>query len=71
MNDLKSTGIPQDMLPMRVHVSVEFIRTQRAAGMSWTAIDMQMHPGAPEDLSRALRIERLFVALEKIDETSS
>ena len=68
MNDLKSTGIPQDMLPMRVHVSIEFIRAQRAAGMSWTAIDMQMHPGAPEDLTRALRIETLFTALDKLDE---
>ena len=68
MNNLKRAGISEDLLPMRVHVSIEFIRAQRAAGMSWTAIDMQMHPGAQEDLTRALRIETLFAALDKLDE---
>ena len=69
MNDPNNAGIPDaSLLPLRVSVSVEFIRAQRAAGMSWTEIDMQMHPGAAEDLSRARRIERLFIALDKIDE---
>ena len=69
MNDPNDAGIPDaSLLPLRVSVSVEFIRAQRAAGMNWTAIDMQMHPGAAEDLSRARRIERLFIALDKIDE---
>ena len=69
MNDPKNAGIPDAArLPLRVSVSLDFIRAQRKAGMSWTAIDMQMHPGAAEDLSRAQRIERLFIALDKIDE---
>ena len=69
MNDPKNAGIPDAArLPLRVSVSLDFIRAQRAAGMSWTGIDMQMHPGAPEDLARAQRIERLFIALEKVGE---